>query len=701
MKLQLDRENRIYVTVKGRINKLDAPILIGQLMSHFFFIPDGKVDRKIEPLEFAWMPNLHRTENGVCGDHFFRSPAIMVYADGVYAAIVPDLDVFAQNYSIQHALDLRVIGSGNIEAPRLSYGICPYEVDGHVYTKHEPDNVALLESRELCYAFYLFVSRAQGADHVSRMITSFLWKTYGKRFFSDVRPQVLPFEEYGRRYTYFHELPRSVKHITINGHKCVGINNSHRRGANFHAWENDLHVGFGVKHYAEKWNDSNLRDIADGILRLSLQAPRNQGAFPCIYNFEDGRYEGSLFWTARPADFWDGYDSAAMGVSAWWQLYWYENFDMDAEVLESVREYAHFLKASQLPSGAIPTYFFEDLTPAKQLKESATTAISGALLAKVAKLTGEPELKKAALEAGRYIEEEIIPKLLFSDFEVYYSCSPKPLHAIDYWSGIPPHNTLSIQWTCDQMLALYHLTGDTKWLKHGEYVLSILSLYQQVWNPAHRSGYLYGGFGVMNTDGEWNDGRQAQFVPTYADYYIETGNIEYLERAVAACRASFALMDTPENHENEINRTVMGKNLSVPAYAEPGMGYAGENIHHSGRENHVSGWTGMNWSSGGGLGASAYLERHFGNLCIDCAKKIAVPIDGLKVNVDAWDDTNIVLTVESALKVLKFPFTSEREITVKFYNLQKQDYTVTINGQPFGRIGSKEMNKELKLILTD
>ena len=43
---------------------------------------------------------------------------------------------------------------------------------------------------------------------------------------------------------------------------------------------------------------------------------------------------------------------------------------------------------------------------------------------------------------------------------------------------------------------------------------------------------------------------------TYADYYLATGNTEYLERAVAACRASFALMDMEENHRNRNKRSV-------------------------------------------------------------------------------------------------------------------------------------------------
>ena len=125
------------------------------------------------------------------------------------------------------------------------------------------------------------------------------------------------------------------------------------------------------------------------------------------------------------------------------------------------------------------------------------------------------------------MDGQIVPDLIFNDFEAYYSCSPKPLHAVDYWTGIRPHCNLSLQWACDQFLAVYELTGEKHWLHRGEYLLSILSLYQQVWNPSHLSGYLYGGFGVMNTDGEWNDGRQARFAVTYADYYRATGKTEY------------------------------------------------------------------------------------------------------------------------------------------------------------------------------
>jgi hypothetical protein len=52
--------------------------------------------------------------------------------------------------------------------------------------------------------------------------------------------------------------------------------------------------GNGIRYYAQKWQDAHLRRIGDGILSLILNAPRSEGAFLCIYNFDTGRFEGTL-----------------------------------------------------------------------------------------------------------------------------------------------------------------------------------------------------------------------------------------------------------------------------------------------------------------------------------------------------------------------------------------------------------------------
>ena len=79
-------------------------------------------------------------------------------------------------------------------------------------------------------------------------------------------------------------------------------------------------------------------------------------------------------------------------------------------------------------------------------------------------------------------------------------------------------------------------------------------------------------------------------------------------------------------------RLALGDNLSsnraAGGAAVAGGGYAGENIHHRGGDNHFSGWTGMNWSAGGGLAASAFLDWQFGGVWVDLSAGAAVGIDG-------------------------------------------------------------------------
>ncbi|MFN0158648.1 MAG: hypothetical protein ACKVRP_11330, partial [Bacteroidota bacterium] len=598
-----------------------------------------------------------------------------------------DLDILSQNRTVPHALDLRDSehqAAGPYGVPRLSYGLCPWQINSHTYTA-KGDPVTVEREHELVFGYELFLGAAKESGEVVRRVNSHLWKKHGQRFIKDVTPQVLPFGEYGKRYSYKHELQRWLVKTTIPSGVGYGINNLHRRGANYHAWENDMHTGFGIWHYSQMWNDETLSSIGKGMLNLSLSAPVSNGAFPCVYNFESNQWEGSLFWTSWPAHPVTGFDTQAMGVTAWWRLYWAENFpslfDEKNRITDSVVSYARFLAGKQLDSGAIPTYYdrFGEATP--QLRESATTAISGAVLAKAAMISKNDTLRQAAIKAGDYVVREILPTTRFQDFEVFYSCSPKPLHWKDPVNGILPINNLAIQWAADQFLALYQLTGDSLWLKHGEHSLGLLSLFQQVWDPPHYAVNLYGGFGVMNTDGEWNDGRQSRFVPTYADYFIATGKREYLERAVAACRASFALMDMEENHRNRINM------ITRPEGA--GLGYSCENIFHGGPEDTQGGWTGFNWGPGGGLGASAYLERKFGTVLLDGDSKAAIPIDGVSVRVQSWTRSQIEIEVKSALADLPYPFLDNRSAQLRFRNVEQVN--LTINGEDYGELSADQL----------
>ena len=123
-----------------------------ELTNYLYFIPEQRSDRQVEPLDFAWLPNLHRHADHVCGDHFFRSPAAAVAFDGYYTALIPDLDLLRRHRgNTPYALDLRIVET-EVEAPRLSYGICPWTVDGHVYTAHRPGMTCVLRGQRIRFS---------------------------------------------------------------------------------------------------------------------------------------------------------------------------------------------------------------------------------------------------------------------------------------------------------------------------------------------------------------------------------------------------------------------------------------------------------------------------------------------------------------------------------------------------------------------
>ncbi|MDD9948363.1 MAG: hypothetical protein OXU48_02390 [candidate division Zixibacteria bacterium] len=700
-RITVESGNRLRVEVRDQLTGPD--VCLARLMNHYYFVPDGRAMGYALPLDFAWIPGLHDHENHVAGEWFFRSPCVIVSAHGLYAVIVPDLDLMQEQPDLPHALDLRAwhhAGSGETYGlPRISYGICRWKPDGHVLTAR--DEPAPVSGTEIAYAFDLMIGASRGPESIVAEVTELLWDKYGTRYLKDIRPQVMPFEEYGRQYTYRHELNLWAKPVSIGSQKGYGIENTWRRGVNYHAWENDFQAGFGLMHYGRKWGDGDLLSIAEGMIHLRLSSPRRNGAFPCIYNVDSASWEGAMYWTSWPAHPADGYDLQSMGVTAWWMLYWYEQYPdlrRGPDLLNWIMDFCRFLVDAQLPSGAIPTYFDRQLNPSPQLKEDAPTAIGGAVLAKTARIVGDPEMERAAVRAGEFMLREIFPRMKFQDFELFYSCAPRPLYWVDPLNGIPPVNTLAVQWAADHCLALFRLTEDARWLQEGEFSLDLLSLFQQVWAP-NRFGkaYLFGGFGVMNCDGEWNDGRQSRMVPTYADYYLASGRIEYLERAVAASRAAFAAMDMEENHANGINdyRVTMAEQVRV----EPGIGLSPESLMHGDPRVHSGeggGWTGFNWGPGGGLSATAYLERIFGSVWVNVAAQEVTAIDGVTAEASGWTNGHIELFVRNALQHLASPYTTPRKIVVKFGNPVEETYRIRLNDQDIGALTKEALEQGLE-----
>ena len=140
-----------------------------------------------------------------------------------------------------------------------------------------------------------------------------------------------------------------------------------------------------------------------------------------------------------------------------------------------------------------------------------------------------------------FIAKEVEPRQRWFDFETFLSCARKPFDFYDKWTAQYPQNNLATIQAAKAYLKLYEVTKNHKYLEQGTQVLDYLLLTQQVWNNPSFSPKLVGGFTTQNTDAEWSDARQGYAAVLLWDYYKATGKQEYLERAVAAARSTFAV----------------------------------------------------------------------------------------------------------------------------------------------------------------
>jgi hypothetical protein len=154
--------------------------------------------------------------------------------------------------------------------------------------------------------------------------------------------------------------------------------------------------------------------------------------------------------------------------------------------------------------------------------------------------------------------------------------------------------------------------------------LETMNLYQEVWPISYRkTAYVYGGFGVQNSDGEYNDARQAQFGATLCDFGAMLHRQDLFERGVAATRAALTLISHPLHDKFGIY-----PNPNYPLGLEP------ENDCHGGWD-HQAGRTGFDWGEGSGLTSMAWLIDKYGQAYAD-PKGWSVGIDGVVPNGAGW-----------------------------------------------------------------
>ncbi len=643
---------------------------------------------RASPPDYSFVPHLRPRSDMVIGDHVFRSPTVMVRKDGVFFALVPDLDLLEETYAATDAryyLDYQEAAGENL-SPTVSFGIGRARVKGHVYFVNDfRAETSVARDRTLVLAYHLFADRDGTGPHD---ILTFLWDRYGRRRFRRGEPQAAGWERYASQgMNRVFKRGDLFRTFTLEGQPCGGAIGIHflsgrgvrtmslrglqrylryqepllagaRRGIEFmsehpraerlferasrrwsprvppqiflQSWFNNLRSAYGAYWFAGRWNDQELRHRALEVKNLAILAPGEGGAIPSVcYPTENG-----VFWSRGTRGFRhiDSYSTADCATTGYHMVQWFEDHERDPRLLARCRSLASFLMGLQLPSGAFPAWVevaSGSTRAAPELEESATAAAGAMFLARLFHAVSDVTYLDSAMKACDFIAREVVPRGKWFDYETFYSCSKKRLSLYDEHTGTYPQNTLSMYWAAVALGLVFRATLDREYMELGRDVIDHMCLYQQVWDPPFLSINGFGGFGVMNTDGEWNDARQAIFAPALMDYYGLTGDERYMERGISALRASFALMFIEEN------RAVAPGNMRVATDGEAGSVL--ENYGHFGHDHPVPGFIDSDWGAGSACYAAAYAQRHYGDIFVDLQRMKAFGINGCRV--DALDES--------------------------------------------------------------
>jgi hypothetical protein len=629
--------------------------------------------------DYVWVPHLVPKDNLIIGDHVFRSP-VMIYKKGrISIAFFPDLKTLSQNRPFQSFLDLNLHPEDDIP-PEMSYGFGNYKPHKHVYFKHKPSHEwEVKKNTDLTFRYYIILFTDKTVKEILEFINLFLWEKYGRRlFYESINPQVLPYKiNVKEGFKSIFDRHNCWLDFIINEADCGGFCQQSWLGKNklpikfiqpekienfkkhrFHppriayawnqAWFSNIRSSYGLRYFGEKWQDTNYIEKAEKILNTILNLPRTKGIFPVIILPASlGSEKYSVINGVKAFFSLDDFNIVDASLTMYWTIKILQDFENnEIEIKHRCKELVDLLKNIQLKNGAMPTIInLEKETRAPIIKEPLiNSASSGApmmFLLEYYKISQDKELILVCEKIAEYIENEIIPEDKWHDFEAFYSCTyPVPFN---YDTNSQNHikNNLCIYWCAEGFKELFKITRKSKYLEIGERILATLSLFQQVWNMPFISVDTFGGFGVQNADAELNDARQALFVKTYMEYYLETGKWEYMERGIAALRASWAMQIL-----KEYNDICPGNLRELDTIDGIDKGCLCENYGHSGKDEKNPGYINFDWGIGSAAYATSFVKKQFGDLFIDFKEQFVFGIDGILMKKFDFEESSVSVEFE-------------------------------------------------------
>ncbi|MFX0043557.1 MAG: hypothetical protein ACFE8L_11660 [Candidatus Hodarchaeota archaeon] len=412
------------------------------------------------------------------------------------------------------------------------------------------------------------------------------------------------------------------------------------------AWFLNIRTAYSFRYFGEVWKNDNLIEKAERILNTVLSLPRVNGVFPSVlFPASAGSNIISYINGLKGYRYSDDYHVVDSCLTMYWALKFREDFnELNLDILRRSKELVELIEKLQLENGTIPAYInFDKNEPIikEELKNSASSGAPMMFLLEYYKNNEDERILHICEKIAQYIIKYIIPEDKWHDFEPFFSCTQLPLDTYDSYTKSHVMNALCIYWCAEGFKELFKITNNNSYLEAGERVMAVLSLFQQIWNIPYLNYNTFGGFGSQNADAEHSDARQGLFVRTYMEYYLLTGKEEYMERGIAALRASWALQLLKE-YEEQCPGNIKG--IDTIESVDKGSMY--ENYGHTGGDFRVPGQITFDWGVGTAAMATAYIKKHFGDLFIDFREKLIFGIDGLLVKNFEFNENSINIMFE-------------------------------------------------------
>ena len=595
---------------------------------------------------FNWAPHLTQKEGDIIAQHVFRAPAIIFTGQQKSLCMVPDLDILQKGSNVPWFMDMDAIEN------KMVLGMSLSEVTEHVLFSKKSG--AVFKKGKVELGFYLFTSSDEkDIKNPWRKPLAFMWQRWGQPLYNAGEPlhqkDLMPYVKQTYNWAFnswrnavWQEFewngkkvgaPVFIVNVTQSPNYKEPVSEREFRSVWNQAWFNSLRSAQGLYRFAKREKNDSLLQKALLTKELALSFPQREGFFNSVIAAEmedveinDRKYNRSKGWhtkylanSNRNPYTWNPrqspYHIADMSFTAYWMLVWYSELEKDERLLNYVKAYADALLKIQDEKGFYPAWLsLADLKPMQHLNESPETSVSVTMLLHLYRITKNKKYFNSAIKAINAVSKNVIPIGQWEDFETYWSCSRYGSNDLVgkkiVRNNMFKQNTFSMFWTAEALLIAYEVTGEKNYLLQGRAVLDELLMAQAIWQPPYMAIRTLGGFGVMNADGEWNDARQSLFAELIIRYGKVLGHREYIQRGIAALKASFTMMYTP------LNPSAMQQwRQRWPFFGKEDYGFMMENYGHEGVTDSkglgIGEFTIYDW--GNGAAAEAYnriLDRH-------------------------------------------------------------------------------------------